>query len=551
MKSDDFMSKTLKWKKIIILIIFLIIFFIANSKIVSAVFLEEFYPPFTDLDKIASAGFKILFIMGILIIILGYYFNVFNKFVLKKIIIPSYLVSIFFYIFIIASKLGSLKSDVTAGTPPFYARWDFISIWGIEKSFVNSSFIFFVLIVLFFSSYFVFKTIKSLLVFFTLLIVLSFLITIFINLQIKTFVGGDTDFLESVKTIIIGKFKDSESEYVGDINKVKENFLSDYIKILPASTPGIHYLSIHSSTHPPGPILLYWLFSKISPSLLFLGFINILIGSAGLIPTYLIASKLYGDTVGRAAAWLYMFIPAVILYSATSFDATMPFFFGILVYFFLRSLEKLSFLNIIIFGILVVVNLLLNFAVGLVSPFFLIFFIINYKIIKKPILKLLLLTSSFALFQFLLFWFFNYNIFKVIAIAKANQQLFMAPFPRPYWYFLFGGPATFFFFLGIPLITLIICYIREIFRKIRKKKSFYFDSLFISCVLTIIIVDAAGYVGAESARIWLFLMPLFLISLTFFAFKYFRKIYESIVVSTAFLLFLQTIIIEICLDTYW
>ena len=386
----------MKIKHKILLLPTLIFLFLIQTRSVLA---QNIYSPRQKLGDLLQSGITILFVTGVLIMVLNH-FNIFGRVVLKKILVPSYITGLLIFVFVLISKLGFLRGDIAAGIPPFYARWGYMEIFVNYKIFI----LILSILVLSFLSYLVFKKVKSAPVFLALLTILSFLVIVLVNSQSLSWVAGDIGFFQNIQETMVGRFTISESEYVGDIDKVQSNFMADYAKLLPINSAAEHYFSSHSSTHPPGPILLYWIFSKISTNILFLSAINILLGALGIIPLYLVAQELYGRHTARTAAWLYLFVPGIILYAATCFDATLPFFFGFLVYFFLKSLEKFSIIYLPLFGLFAVLNILLSFTIGLAAPFFLIFFILHYKIIRKSFLKLLGLIFFPLLFQGFLFY---------------------------------------------------------------------------------------------------------------------------------------------------
>lgn len=86
--------------------------------------------------------------------------------------------------------------------------------------------------------------------------------------------------------------------------------------------PALGLLTLHASTHPPGALLLLWGLSHLTDGrVLPIALAVVLIGSAGVLPTYLVARELYGERAARVAAVLFACSPAIALYVATSMDA--------------------------------------------------------------------------------------------------------------------------------------------------------------------------------------------------------------------------------------
>lgn len=103
------------------------------------------------------------------------------------------------------------------------------------------------------------------------------------------------------------------------------------------------------------------------------------------------------------------------------------------------------------------------------------------------------------------------NLFKIAgrALGFAGVNLPKAG-DRPYWFFVFGNLYSFFFMMGVPTAVL---YGREIFRIIGSKD--VRRSLYGSSALTFLVVflgyDFSGLLLGEVERVWLFLVPMFLI----------------------------------------
>jgi len=127
----------------------------------------------------------------------------------------------------------------------------------------------------------------------------------------------------------------------------------------------------------------------------------------------------------------------------------------------------------------------------------------------------------------------------------------MADFPRPYWYFVIGDLVDFFFFLGIPLTALTGYYLCKVAKKMKKIKLIRPDAFFLSFILTLLIYNLTGLIRGEAARVWLFFMPLAVISSAFFITNYLKKQSRIIVFLIAFILLIQTLLVEIYFDTYW
>ncbi len=125
-------------------------------------------------------------------------------------------------------------------------------------------------------------------------------------------------------------------EYTGDIGRGMSirGLFHDY--------PILHpYLSAHGKVHPPGAIALLWLFSYgVGTEPLPLSLATIFFGSLSVIPLYLWTRNMLGERRARVCAMLYVAMPSIVLFTATSADiAFMPFTLFTL-YAFWRALHE-------------------------------------------------------------------------------------------------------------------------------------------------------------------------------------------------------------------
>ena len=103
------------------------------------------------------------------------------------------------------------------------------------------------------------------------------------------------------------------------------------------------------------------------------------------------------------------------------------------------------------------------------------------------------------------------NVFKIAgrALGFAGVNL-PKPVGRPYWFFVFGNLYSLFVMMGVPAAVL---YCREMVRIIREREvrgSFY-GAAAIGFLLVFLIYNFSGLTLGEVERVWLFLVPGFLI----------------------------------------
>jgi hypothetical protein len=81
-------------------------------------------------------------------------------------------------------------------------------------------------------------------------------------------------------------------------------------------------LSLHARTHPPGAVLFLWAAGAVlRKNLTAVGLAITMIDSLAAVPVYFFAHAVYGFRAARIAVALFITVPGVVLFSATSLDA--------------------------------------------------------------------------------------------------------------------------------------------------------------------------------------------------------------------------------------
>jgi hypothetical protein len=103
------------------------------------------------------------------------------------------------------------------------------------------------------------------------------------------------------------------------------------------------------------------------------------------------------------------------------------------------------------------------------------------------------------------------NVFKLIGRALGLGGANLAkPDDRPYGFFVFGNLYSFFFMMGVPAAVLCC---REIVRIIRDRnvRGSLYGAATLGSAAVFLLYDLSGLTLGEVERVWLFLVPLFLI----------------------------------------
>lgn len=288
-------------------------------------------------------------------------------------------------------------------------------------------------------------------------------------------------------------------------------------------------LGKHSSTHPPGPILFYYLFLKLfglTKGALIGGCVVGLLGSAGVFVIYNFAGLWTPDCGARVtASALYALLPAMTLYFP-EFDQIYPILVMLVILCWVHTLGAPSgdhrwtvCVGVIIFiSTLFAYNLL---AAGAFLTYYGIYWLRSRKWSRRACSRLVL-TAGIAMATcgvlYAALWAVSgYNPFASFHHALVNQHFLAARLHRPYKTFVFLDLYGFLLGAGIIALPILLVKLQAPLRMTHSDRA----ELVLTFIglATIITVDLSGMLRGETSRVWLFLQPLLIVP---FAVKSFR-----------------------------
>lgn len=340
---------------------------------------------------------------------------------------------------------------------------------------------------------------------------------------------------------IMDPFTRTGMEYSGNIPLIESvrNFLENYVALIPQ-------LASHSSTHPPGYSLVLYFFHKIF-SVGFLGQAILLVAAVGLIlvPLYYLWVKLFTEDRARKILPIFIFTPSVVMFTATSMDAFLLLivwmavalcFFGWKQSFFLSALG----------GLAAGVALFSNFLFLLLAPAFLLIIAYTFKTApriewRKIFLRIIASAGAFLLFFGGLYLWSNYSILGNFLAAKAVSDSFVGENfeSAGYLAYLAMNIADFLIYLGLPLVYLVVS---GGFGTIKNS-----HWLFKVGLVNLIFLLVIGVFQGEVERLWLFMVPFFVIGADWATEDDERQIFPAFLA----LSFFQIIIMQVLFYTYW
>ena len=169
----------------------------------------------------------------------------------------------------------------------------------------------------------------------------------------------------------------AKAEYLADVDRVGTNpiaFMRDYSRLAPT-------LSVHSRTHPPGPVLYLWIVSRIFGKGIKTAAWSAIIGTSfAAVPFCLLARTIYDERVRWYAIAIYVVTPSLVLFGATSMDGVFLFFPILSAYFFHKSWKQSAVLYSILTGLTLVVAMFFTFVTVAVGLIFTLEAILSYRV---------------------------------------------------------------------------------------------------------------------------------------------------------------------------
>lgn len=260
-------------------------------------------------------------------------------------------------------------------------------------------------------------------------------------------------------------------------------------------------ISLHASTHPPGPVLLLWALSRAAGgSLLAVSSAVALIGACAAVPTYFLARAAYGERAARAAAVLFACAPAVLLFSATSMDAVFMTMVAMAMAAMIRAPRSDGWA--VASGLLVALSLLFTYGALGLGPVAVGMGALAWRSTPRPPLvrRAALVTVGLAAGMVVLRLAMGVDLLGSFG-ASLDAHLSDPSRSRSYWYWLAANLAAFFIAAGVAQTALVVDETRSRWRSRR-------PGLETVTLATLALASLSGLFRGEVDHIWLFFVPL-------------------------------------------
>jgi len=273
----------------------------------------------------------------------------------------------------------------------------------------------------------------------------------------------------------------------------------------------------HARNKPPGFILYYvmmlFLFKEPEIAALVGGIFIGLLATLTIPATYFLTRVLTNDRNAAFNAASYISItPALILFFP-EFDQILPIFTCLLIGSWVLALEKNKKRYSVLFGIVLSASVFMSWNLLVLGGFLLIYTF--YTLIKSKgqqyaqIMKhsFTALISVFVIY--LVLWFVSgYNPIATFLRSLSLQKEMAINFGRAYPYTVLFDLLDFALGAGWIGVLLVLMFMA---RKVHEKKRDHELLVSCFCLLQLFIVAVGAFLPAETARVWIFMLPLLLV----------------------------------------
>lgn len=366
------------------------------------------------------------------------------------------------------------------------------------------------------------------------------------------------------------------NEYYGDVPRIEELGLQGFLRDF--SKPELfNTLSGHTRTHPAGGVVFLWLVSKVfGYNLLSASLFSILFTAVVVILIYKLGEHLYGETVALYALLLFLITPNFVMFTGTSMDGPFSVFPILSLYLFYKARERETNPDIeldsfrpysLLTGVSLAIGMFMTYSTVVIGVFLCVIAILEYKQFKQYLKVLAFAAVGYIGFYVLLFIITGYDpITSTWAAIKKDEAVLGTGYESidEFFHLSIGNLFAFLIGVGIPITAV---WFRQVVTTIMewKKNSLVSDNdtdsstipwllrfekadtYIIGFCITLLYFTFSTLFTMEVERIWIFMVPFFVIPVA----KFLTTRPRSDLYWVGCLLVVQLILSEVLLYTHW
>ncbi|MEI6971994.1 MAG: glycosyltransferase family 39 protein [bacterium] len=307
-------------------------------------------------------------------------------------------------------------------------------------------------------------------------------------------------------------------EYYGDAPKVATNglvaFLGNYAKPAFFKT-----LSGHAQTHPPGGSVFQWLASlPFGHNLWSAAVFTILFTATAILPVFLLARLLYGDTIARWSLALFPLVPSFQLFTSTCMDGPFSVFPIWTIYLFHKAMaspRKLPWA--ILTGIAMAAGMFMSYTSFFIGLFFAVTLaftlLLDRRRFAEMLTVLIVAATVFAICYVLLFLTTDFSIIDALNAAVNKDHSMMGKHGTSPDQYLNMGMANLAAFLAGVGFSLAVAWWKECTASLRACVTgrSVCDIYVLAFPVALLTISYANLFHSEVERIWIFMVPFLVI----------------------------------------
>jgi len=303
-------------------------------------------------------------------------------------------------------------------------------------------------------------------------------------------------------------------EFYGDVGLVRTTgqFLHDF-----ADLRQQHRLSLHGTTHPPGPILFFhYVRWCIGPGLMNAALSAIALSALAVIPAFLLARRLYGVATAKIAVGILAVTPSLVLHGATSMDAVYVLPMVACIWLYVEAIQAASILSglliAVCLGLCMAVCAMLTFATCCLGMLMGIhaMLLTGAKRRWHPWLVLMVAGSVFVAAFVLIRVGTGYDLLAVARNSMESDTSLMGQRGggsiARYLDFVGANFVAFLIGCGAALTVVLVRQLSQIV--VQRKQEAKSDPFLLAVAITLTIMATSMLFRLETERVWLFMMPL-------------------------------------------
>ena len=306
------------------------------------------------------------------------------------------------------------------------------------------------------------------------------------------------------------------TEYIGAVPLVDSarGFLHDYVSRLPE-------LPVHCQVHPPGGVLfLWWVDRYVWPGPAAGALATILAASLAVPAVYGLAREVLDERFARLASCLFLLAPNVLLFTATSMDAVFMVPMAWTYFFLWMARSRRPWLYGCLGGLTAAVSAMMTFSAAFLGLWGLAMLAVTALLDRRRLPTVLRAlagaAASSALVSTAVYCWSGYHLLENLGAAVGAHHGIMHggnyATARQYAHLVVGNLVALFAGAGIPVAVL---FFRQALRDVRGLDARSSGKLLsLSFLVALGILAAAPLYTLEVERIWLFMVPLVVISAT-------------------------------------